>query len=155
MLKRMFCGCSFGSPDMSNKSKSELNPVKLSTKSIPFVPPITEGNVIHVYDGDTITIVSKLPYDASPLYRFSVRLAGIDTAEIKGKTEKERELAQEAKCALQKLILNKVVALKNLKTEKYGRVLADVYLGDLHVNQWLLDNKYAVQYSGGTKTNWV
>ncbi len=51
--------------------------------------------------------------------------------------------------------VNKVVALKNLKTEKYGRVLADVYLGDLHVNQWLLDNKYAVEYSGGTKTNWV
>ena len=108
-----------------------------------------------MYDGDTITIVSKLPYDASPLYRFPVRLAGIDTAEIKGKTERERELAQEAKSALQKLILNKVVALKNLKTEKYGRVLADVYLGDLHLNQWLLDNKYAVQYSGGTKTNWV
>ena len=153
MLKRMFCGCSFGSPDMSNNTA--LNPVKLQTKSIPFIPPITEGQVINVYDGDTITIVSKLPYDASPLYRFSVRLAGIDCAEIKGKTEHERELAQEAKCALQKLIFNKVVTLKNLKTEKYGRVLADVYLGDLHVNQWLLDNNYAVQYSGGTKTNWV
>ena len=153
MLKRMFCGCSFGSPDMSNNTA--LNPVKLQTKSIPFIPPITEGQVINVYDGDTITIVSKLPYDASPLYRFSVRLAGIDCAEIKGKTEHERELAQEAKCALQKLILNKVVALKNLKTEKYGRVLADVYLGDLHVNNWLLDNNYAVQYSGGKKTDWV
>ena len=153
MLKRMFCGCSFGSPDMSNNTA--LNPVKLQTKSIPVIPPITEGQVINVYDGDTITIVSKLPNDASPLYRFSVRLAGIDCAEIKGKTEHERELAQEAKCALQKLIFNKVVTLKNLKTEKYGRVLADVYLGDLHVNQWLLDNNYAVQYSGGTKTNWV
>ena len=157
MLKRIFCGCSFGSPIPSNNPALNplKSPTKSPTKSIPFVPPITEGEVIHVYDGDTITIVSKLPYDASPLYRFSVRLAGIDTAEIKGKTEKERELAQEAKSALQKLILNKVVALKNLKTEKYGRVLADVYLGDLHVNQWLLDNKYAIQYSGGAKTNWV
>lgn len=153
MLKSMFCGCLFGSPETSYNSA--LNPVKMTSKSIPFVPPITEGDVISVYDGDTITIVSKLPYDASPLYRFSVRLAGIDCAEIKGKTEYERELAQEAKCALQKLILHKVVVLKNLKTEKYGRVLADVYLGDLHVNQWLIDNKYAVQYSGGTKTNWV
>ena len=157
MLKRIFCGCLFGSHPPSNNPA--LNPLKSQTKSptksIPFVPPITEGEVIHVYDGDTITIVSKLPYDASPLYRFSVRLAGIDTAEIKGKTERERELAQEAKIALQKLILNKVVALKNLKTEKYGRVLADIYLGDLHVNQWLLDNKYAIQYSGGAKTNWV
>ena len=157
MLKRIFCGCSFGSPETSYNSA--LNPVKSPTKSptksIQFVPPITEGEVISVYDGDTITIVSKLPYDASPLYRFLVRLAGIDCAEIKGKTEKERELAQAAKNALQKLTLNKVVSLKNLKNEKYGRVLADVYLGDLHVNKWLLDNKYAVQYSGGTKTNWV
>ena len=150
MLKRIFCGCF-----LEASNKDALNPVKSLTKSIPFVPPITEGEVISVYDGDTITIVSKLPYDASPLYRFSIRLAGIDCAEIKGKTEYERDLAQEAKCALQKLILNKVVVLKNLKTEKYGRVLADIYLGDLHVNQWLLDNKYAVEYSGGTKTNWV
>lgn len=153
MLKSIFCGCLFGSPTASYNSA--LNPVKSPTKSIPFVPPITEGEVISVYDGDTITIVSKLPYDASPLYRFSVRLAEIDCAEIKGKTEYERELAQEAKCALQKLILNKVVTLKNLKTEKYGRVLADVYLGDLHINKWLLDNNYAVQYSGGKKTDWV
>ena len=157
MLKRIFCGCSFGSPESSYNSA--LNPVKSPTKSptksIQFVPPITEGEVISVYDGDTITIVSKLPYDASPLYRFLVRLAGIDCAEIKGKTEKERELAQEAKNALQKLILNKVVSLKNLKNEKYGRVLADVYLGDLHLNKWMLDNNYAVQYSGGKKTDWV
>ena len=158
MLKRIFCGCLFGSPEPSY-NPSALNPVKSPTKSptksIQFVPPITEGEVISVYDGDTITIVSKLPYEASPLYRFLVRLAGIDCAEIKGKTEKERELAKEAKNALQKLILNKVISLKNLKTEKYGRVLADVYLGDLHVNQWLLDNNYAVQYSGGKKTDWV
>lgn len=156
MLKCIFCECLFGSPETSNNSA--LNPVKSPTKwkdAIQFIPPITEGEVIRVYDGDTITIVSKLPYDTSPLYRFSIRLAGIDSAEIKGKTEQEREMAQEAKSALEKLILHKVVALKNLKTEKYGRVLADIYIGDLHVNQWLLDNKYAVEYSGGKKSDWV
>lgn len=157
MLKRIFCGCLFGSQEPSYNTA--LNPVKsptkLPTKSIQFVPPITEGDVIHVYDGDTITIVSKLPYDASPLYRFSVRLAGIDSPEIKGKTEKEKALAQEAKNALQDLILHKMIRLRNVKTEKYGRILADVYIGELHVNQWLLDNKYAVKYLGGTKSNWV
>jgi len=35
----------------------------------PFVFPISGGQVIKVYDGDTITIASKLPYDSSPLYR--------------------------------------------------------------------------------------
>lgn len=153
MLKYIFCECF-----LETSNNSALNPVKSPTKwkeTIQFIPPITEGEVIRVYDGDTITIVSKLPYDTSPLYRFSIRLAGIDCAEIKGKTEQEREMAQEAKSALEKLILHKVVALKNLKTEKYGRVLADIYVRDLHVNQWLLDNKYAVEYSGGKKTDWV
>ena len=46
----------------------------------PFVPPISEGMVVKVYDGDTITIVSQLPYPSSPYYRFSVRLNGIDSA---------------------------------------------------------------------------
>lgn len=143
MIKRV-CMCLFGSRSAS-----------AAKDAIQFVPPITEGEVIKVYDGDTITIVSKLPYDASPLYRFSVRLAGIDSAEIKGKTDKEKALAQEAKNALQDLILHKVISLKNLKTEKYGRILADVYIGELHVNQWLLDNNYAVKYLGGTKLDWV
>ena len=41
--------------------------------------------------------------------------------------------------------------LKNISTEKYGRLLADVYLGDLHLNKWMLDKRYAVSYDGGTK----
>jgi len=155
MLKDMFCTCLFGSRSTSNFKNNASSAESEWKDAIQFVPPITEGEVIKVYDGDTITIVSKLPYDGSPLYRFSVRLAGIDCAEIKGKTEKEKVLAQEAKNALQSLILHKVVALKNLKTEKYGRILADVYIGELHVNQWLLDKKYAVKYLGGTKSDWV
>jgi endonuclease YncB( thermonuclease family) len=43
------------------------------------------------------------------------------------------------------------VKLTNIKTEKYGRILADVYLDGTHINQWMLDNKHAVQYNGGTK----
>lgn len=121
----------------------------------PFVPPITSGYTIKVYDGDTITIVSKLPYDASPFYKFSVRLNGIDTPEIKGSTAMEKLKAQEAKNALSELILHKKVNLKNVSTEKYGRILADVYTEDgLHVNQWLLDQGHAVVYDGGKKTQW-
>jgi endonuclease YncB( thermonuclease family) len=44
-----------------------------------------------------------------------------------------------------------MIHLKNISTEKYGRILADVYLDDLHVNQWMLDNGLAVEYDGGTK----
>jgi endonuclease YncB( thermonuclease family) len=121
---------------------------------IAFVPPITGGVVIKVYDGDTITIASKLPYEASPLYRFAVRLNGIDAPEIKGKTNYEKHAALVAKTALEERILNKTVTLKNASTEKYGRILADVYLGEVHLNKWMLDEHYAVPYEGGTKKEW-
>jgi micrococcal nuclease len=119
--------------------------------TVEFTFPIEGGRVIKVYDGDTITIASKLPFDNSPLYRLSVRLNGIDTPEIKGKTEDEKTAAKQVKDALSILILNKRVSLKNIQTEKYGRILADVYIGELHINQWLITEKYAVKYDGGTK----
>jgi hypothetical protein len=40
--------------------------------TIEFVPPVSEGFVIKVYDADTLTIASRLPYPESPLYRFQV-----------------------------------------------------------------------------------
>jgi len=119
--------------------------------TVKFVAPITEGFVVKVYDGDTITIAARLPYEASPMYRFQVRLNGIDTPEIKGSSEDEKIAAVCAKNEMIHLVMNKTVQLKNVGTEKYGRLLADVYVGGLHVNQWMLDNKLAVPYGGGTK----
>jgi micrococcal nuclease len=119
--------------------------------TVEFTFPIEGGRVIKVYDGDTITIAAKLPFGDSPLYRLSVRLNGIDTPEIKCKTDDEKIAAKQAKDALSNLILNKYVTFKNIQTEKYGRILADVYIGELHVNMWLITEKYAVKYDGGTK----
>ena len=123
------------------------------TDTIPFISPICKGQVIKVYDGDTITIAAYMPYadGSSPLFRFSVRLNGIDTPEIKGHSEDEKKAAKDSRAALNEKLLHRVVSLKNVQTEKYGRILADVYLDDLHVNQWMLDNNYAVKYDGGTK----
>jgi micrococcal nuclease len=114
-----------------------------------FTIPITGGQVIKVYDGDSITIAAYLPIENSPLFRFSVRLNGIDTPEIKGKNDDEKAAAKEA---LSNLILHKEIILKNVGTEKYGRILADVYLDDLCINDWLIKEQYAVKYDGGTKS---
>lgn len=131
---------------------------KLIKNSVPFVPPITEGIVVKVYDGDTITIVSKLPYDASPLYSFSVRINNIDCPEIKGKTDDEKKCAEIAKNEVTKLILYKKVNLENVTTEKYGRVLADVIIDGVNIAEYLLANRLALSYDGGTKAhpvNWM
>ena len=148
-MLRYFCNCISKTPKTTTTEK--YLEIITYQDTIPFVPPITSGKVIKVYDGDTITIASKLPYDNSPVYRFSVRLLGIDSPEIKSKTSTEKQLAIVAKDALSNLIMNKTIHLKNISTEKYGRVLANVYLDDLHVNQWMLDNNHAIPYDGGTK----
>jgi len=118
-----------------------------------FTFPIKGGRVIKVYDADTITIASKLPYDESPLYRLSVRLNGIDTPEMKGKdvSNDEKEAAKLAREFVYNLVFNKYVRLENVESEKYGRILADVYIGDIHLNELLLKERYAVKYDGGTK----
>jgi micrococcal nuclease len=121
--------------------------------TVEFTFPITGGRVIKVYDADTITIASRLPYHESPMYRLSVRLNGIDTPEIKGKgvSDEEKEAAKVARDFVSNLVLNKFVRLENVQTEKYGRILADVFLGDLHLNELLINERYAVKYDGGTK----
>ena len=122
--------------------------------TIPFVPEITKGKVVKVYDGDTITIAAQIE-GLAPIYRFHVRLRGIDSPEIKGKTAKEKEQAVVSRDALANLIMNKQIVLKNIGTEKYGRLLADVHYGDINISQWMLENKLAVPYDGGKKTEFV
>lgn len=119
--------------------------------TIPFVPPIQYGKVIKVYDGDTITIASVLPNTTEPIYRFSIRLNGIDTPEIRGKTQEEKELAIQVRDALAEKIYGKMVELRNIGNEKYGRVLAEIYLDGENINQWLVDENFAVAYDGGKK----
>ena len=121
-------------------------------KAKPFIPQITEGIVVKVYDGDTITIVSPLPFEDSKYYRFSIRLFGIDSAEIKGKSDAEKAVAIRARDALSAKILNRTIMLRNVTTEKYGRLLANIYLDDECINDWMLKNGHAIAYDGGKKT---
>ena len=116
----------------------------------PFQPDLKIGKVIKVYDGDSITIAAK-PYENYPIYRFSIRLSGIDTPELRTRNENEKKHAIIARDALSEKILDKIVTLKNVESEKYGRVLADVYLGDENINEWLINQNFAVKYDGGTK----
>ena len=130
--------------------------------TVPFIPPITQGKVVKVYDGDTITVASKIP-GSDTWYRFSVRLSGIDCPEIKSKSESEKEVAQLAKQFVTSQVLNQVVTLENVEMEKYGRLLARVRYEDCFSKDWyylndeLCKRRLAVAYDGGTKVspgNW-
>jgi endonuclease YncB( thermonuclease family) len=124
-----------------------------SDEPITFIPPVTTGTVIKVYDGDTFTIAARI-FDQPQLYKFTVRLNGIDAPELKTDNVNEKQAAIKAREALVSLILNKEVVLKNVKHEKYGRLLADVYVKSsmTNVSSWLLRKKLVVPYDGGTKS---
>ena len=152
-----YSACITKKSDDENSNSSEINIQMSDTQeiewkdTIEFIPPVTEGICIKVYDGDTITIATRLPIKDCPLYRFPVRLHGIDTPEIKGKDDDEKECAVNAREFLKDKILNKRVILKNNKKEKFGRLLCDVYLDDCHLNNEMIVNRYALKYDGGTK----
>ena len=117
----------------------------------PFIPNIKYAKVIKVYDGDTITIAAKIHFLDCQYYRFSVRLAHIDSPELKTKNIDEKNYALKAKIELENVILNKVVNIKILKSDKYGRLLAEVIYDNKSINNWLLSNHLAVNYNGKTK----
>jgi micrococcal nuclease len=111
---------------------------------------LSDVKVIKVYDGDTITVGFYMDGSDRP-FRASVRLNGIDTPEMKGKSPEEKQRAKLAQQFLSSQILGKVVTLSNIAKEKYGRLLAEVHCEGVHINQLMIDNNHAVAYFGGTK----
>ena len=137
----MFYNCLFCSKKFTN-----INPKNLKH----FVPKIKKCKVIKVYDGDTITVAGYLKGDPE-CYKFKVRLNGIDSPELRGSNENEKKHAIIARDALSNKILNNMVILDIKGTEKYGRLLADVLYDGTNMNEWMINNGYAVKYDGGKK----
>ena len=85
------------------------------------------------------------------MYRFSVRINGIDCPEMHGASETEKQCALLARQHVVDLANDKIVCLKNVHTEKYGRVLADVFVGEVNIGESLIAKRLAVPYDGGKK----
>jgi endonuclease YncB( thermonuclease family) len=108
------------------------------------------AKIVHVYDGDTVHAVFSLP-NSSTIYKYKLRLAHIDTPELKSKNINEIKKAKEAKKVVEDMILDKIVYLELEGEDKYGRILANIYINNINLNQHLIDNKYAYKYEGGKK----
>lgn len=137
-----------GGDDFETKLPDNVN----WNKTVPFVVPLKKGKVIKVYDGDTITVAAKLPqFNPNTIYRFSIRLRGIDAPELKSENEEEKEMAIKARDTLHNFLYNKYVTLDNISSEKYSRILADVYCNGICMSDWMINKRYAVPYDGRTK----
>jgi len=106
------------------------------------------------YDGDTITVNIK---NVHPLIgdEINIRVRGIDTPEIRGKCQYEKDLAYEAKYFVRDILLfAKKIDLMNVERGKYFRIVSDVYIDGKDIKDFLLDTGYIVMYNGGSKVNW-
>ena len=107
-----------------------------------------------VYDGDTffVNIASWPPIVGSHI---GIRVNGVDTPEMKGDCQKEIQLARKAKqFTVNFLRTAKVVQLKNLKRDKYFRIVADVYGDGKNLTDALIKNGLGYEYYGATKKSW-
>ena len=92
-----------------------------------------EGKVVGIADGDTITVlVAKQPV--------KVRLAEIDTP------ERGQPWGSRAKQALSDKVYQELVEVRVVTTDRYGRTVGHVSLGNRHINREMIREGHAWAY---------
>lgn len=94
-----------------------------------------EAVVRRVIDGDTVELVNGQ----------RVRYIGIDTPELVHPQKPVECFGREAKAENQQLIEGKMVRMEKdiSETDKYGRLLRYIYIGDTFVNEYLVRQGFA------------
>jgi endonuclease YncB( thermonuclease family) len=109
--------------------------------------------IVSVYDGDTFKINLSCSL-AAYCDKVSVRVRGVDTPEIKGKTAREKELAKKAKAFTKDFLAKKPVTLRNCGRDKYFRLLCDVSNGSgQDLARELIKRDLGYAYEGGKKSD--
>ena len=115
----------------------------------------THAKCVHVYDGDTVHVVFKMP-NSNDCYKWIIRMMGIDTPEIKAKNTYEKQLAVKARDFLRDLILDKIIIIECLDFDKYGRLLGNLFIegNETSISNMMIEKGFAKAYDGGTKSKW-
>lgn len=117
--------------------------------------PTMELPILGCIDGDTIkTKLAQLP---APLCKVSIRLGGIDSAEIHSTDAGVHLLAEQAADKLKSLIGDaKTMTIANFAHDKYGgRIVATVIVNGININQAMMQSGDVHEYTGGRKQAWT
>jgi endonuclease YncB( thermonuclease family) len=108
------------------------------------------------YDGDTVTF--NIPRLHSLFgNKISVRINGLDTAEIRTNDSCEKKMAKVAQYFVEsRLKKAKRVNLTNIKRGKYFRIVADIQYDGKDLKDEIIKSNLAYPYGGKTKRviNW-
>ena len=98
------------------------------------------------YDGDTIDLEVDLGFSIK--HKIRVRLAGVDTPELRGGTEESKELAIEARDFVEEALSSDWVVVRTHKDKKgkYGRYIADIEFDGMDLAEQLLSLGLAEKY---------
>ena len=110
--------------------------------------------VSSIYDGDTLRVTIRA-WPAVAGQRVPVRVYGIDTPEMRDKRQRVRELARRAKqFSVSRLRSGKRIELRQIRRDKYFRLLAEVWIDGHSLGDELIKAGLAKAYTGGTKSPW-
>ena len=113
-------------------------------------------NFVKVVDGDTVDVDIDLGFGVW-LRKQRIRLYGIDTPESRTRDKVEKVYGLAAKDFLSKMLSTGEMSIKTHKDAKgkFGRILGELFMktsvGELSVNQSLVENSHAVRYYGQSK----
>ena len=87
------------------------------------------------YDGDTCTATTGE----------KIRLACIDTPELRGKNAKPAP-AMAAKYHLNGMLMNQKVGIRRITTDRYGRTVGELFINGINVQQAMVASGHAEIY---------
>ena len=111
------------------------------------------AEVVRAVDGDTLEV--KVQIWLGQELTTNVRVSGIDAPEMKGRCEKEKDMARAAAVRLAEVAAGRV-RLSNVEADKYGgRVLADVETASgAGLARVMLESGLVRVYDGGARGPW-
>tara|TARA_Y100000310_G_scaffold315722_1_gene366567 strand:+ start:2669 stop:3076 length:408 start_codon:yes stop_codon:yes gene_type:complete len=108
------------------------------------------AEVLSVYDGDTIKV--RIHVWLGLYKRISIRVRGIDTPEIRGKCQEEKEKAILVRELVKQLVENRVVLTHIIRGKFAGRAVANVWTKrNESIATILIGTKHARSFDGKSK----
>ena len=106
-----------------------LLPLTLGCSSVSALPTVT---ISQCYDGDTCTTSNGE----------KIRLACIDTPELRGKKAMPI-IAKKARDYTRQRVVDKTVHIRRLNTDRYGRTVAELFIGEENLQKELVNKGHA------------
>jgi endonuclease YncB( thermonuclease family) len=103
------------------------------------IPKTIQGKVVRIIDGDTFDLLTQ------DSVKYRIRLNGIDCP------ERKQDYYQVCKDALSRYIFSKNVVLTTHGTDRWKRIIADVYVNDTFINYQMVRNGYAWHFKKYSK----